>query len=116
MIIPHSGIQYGGLARKKIFLQLKKKERKNILKIIYISAYHNKLNEHSYEWVKDELYDYFPNAEHIIYQPKNWDESKNLSKNIKIDKHSLLIGTTDLIHYGEKFNNEDINGFKKMVI
>ena len=107
MIIPHSGIQYGGFARKKLFLELKKKERDQIFKIIYISAYHNKLNEHSYEWVKTELYEYFPYSEHIVYQPKNWNESKYLSKKINIDKNTLLIGTTDLMHYGEKFNNKD---------
>ena len=114
MIIPHSGFEYGGFARKKIFLKLKKKERDNIFKIIYISAYHNILNEHSYQWVANELNYYFPNSEHIIYQPKNWSESEKISDKIIINENILLIGTTDLMHYGSRFNNEGNYKVKQM--
>ena len=53
IIIPHPAYEYGGFARKKAFLSMKKKERNQIDKIIYISAYHGNMNEHSYLWVKD---------------------------------------------------------------
>ena len=114
IIIPHPAYEYGGFARKKAFLSMKKKERNQIDKIIYISAYHGNMNEHSYLWVKDELYEYFPNAKHYVYQPKSWRDSEKMVKMIPIDEKMLLIGTTDLIHYGKKFNNEGKNNVKKM--
>jgi predicted class III extradiol MEMO1 family dioxygenase len=108
LLIPHPGYEYGGFARKKVFTSMKKQKRIKIKQIAYISAYHNKQVklDHSYTWVKKELNLYFPNAEHIVYAPQSWGESEQIAKQL-LKKHCLIIGTTDLMHYGERYNYTD---------
>ena len=144
IIIPHSGIDYGGNARKIIFENLVKKDR-DVKYIIYLAALHNSvnttnkvlilknndlfkslffninnyeindiplcgINEHSYEWVKDEIKYYFKKAEILVMAPTPITDIVSLGDDIirfikKTNEKILLIATTDLIHYGERFNN-----------
>ena len=71
-------------------------------------------HEHSYEWVKDELDKAFPYSKRIIIGPisSSLTSYKDLSNDIAnfiLDRDNsqgiLLLGTTDLIHYGHTFNN-----------
>jgi len=71
--------------------------------------------EHSYKWVEDELNQFFPNVNKLVLCPTPdvnldlfaKDIVKYLKNKIKCKKKVLLIGTTDLIHYGLKFQNLD---------
>jgi AmmeMemoRadiSam system protein B len=68
-------------------------------------------NEHSYEWVKDELRTKFKNAKHTVITPGpsiKLEDYKQLieliNKNNLSKNTTLIICTTDLIHYGKKYN------------
>ena len=118
ILIPHSGINYGGYARSVIFSRiLNVRKSKPISDILYIGALHNPTtspqSDHSYDWVKDELHTYFPSATHYVYFPNSWQQAKKLSlqllntisTNDTNNHHQfLIIGTTDLTHYGRQFN------------
>ena len=131
-IIPHAGKKYAGAARKSVF----KLMNKSATHIIYIATIHkpshSKLvyilsnssfklpktfhqqsipyDEHSYKWVAPELHHYFPAAQILAIGPNNY--SRNLKQWIVefMKKHPkcILLATTDLIHYGESFNNIDL--------
>ena len=81
IIIPHAGIDYAGIARKNVFKTIL--NRKCIKQIYFIATVHNLFqkniqSDHSYEWVKNELYTYFPNAQHKVFFPKKWLDSKKI--------------------------------------
>lgn len=107
-LIPHAGEAYAGVAREKAFLSMSLRSRMLVKRIHYISAIHNhkKDIDHSYSWVRKELLQYFPNAKHIVYSPKSWLESENLANKLSLTK-DLVIGTTDLIHYGPNYKYSD---------
>ena len=115
LLIPHAGIDYAGKARAKIFESMN--NRQNIQNIYYVAAVHNQADpssDHSYEWVKDELNEYFPSAKHTVYYPLDWTRSETLATELlEVSKQplNLIIFTTDLSHYGTSFNfvTEDIN-------
>ena len=62
--------------------------------------------EHSFEWVHDELDNYFPNASLFVVAP-NRGVKRRLSQwtisFVKTHPKTLVIGTTDLIHYGDQY-------------
>lgn len=107
-LIPHAGEAYAGYARKKAFLSMSLKRRKLVKRIHYISAVHSwrKKIDHSYYWVRDELLRYFPHAAHIVYSPQSWQESERIAKKLAKTK-DLVIGTTDLMHYGPHYKYTD---------
>ncbi len=69
--------------------------------------------EHSYKWVKEELKETFKKAKILVVCPTPYSDLKNLANDIisyifkkkNENKKILLIATTDLIHYGNRFNN-----------
>ena len=66
-------------------------------------------NEHSYKWVKDELLAYFnPGVKILAIAPSNKTDINSLVNWLIsiFDNDTVLIATTDLTHYGEKFNND----------
>lgn len=130
VIIPHADIKYAGDARKSAFKCLKS----NFKYIIYLAALH-KINysndiylihkdkgfptnnlqtkpinysEHSFKWVYKEVRTKFPNGKILSIGP-NLGVSKDLSNWIinfmKKHKSTVLIATTDLIHYAKANNN-----------
>tara|TARA_Y100001970_G_scaffold31463_1_gene39107 strand:+ start:13054 stop:14523 length:1470 start_codon:yes stop_codon:yes gene_type:complete len=83
----------------------------NFVKLNKVSSYIKEklLEEHSYKWVKDELK--FLKAKHTVITPGpkvNINDYSNFVELLKIkdlnNSSTLIIGTTDLIHYGPKFN------------
>ena len=66
--------------------------------------------EHSFEWVKNELYKNIPNVNCLALCPGTHANLIYLVDKIykfteyKKDKNFLIIGTTDLIHYGKNYN------------
>ena len=130
-IIPHANKKYCGDIRSKIF----KKLSKDTDFIIYIASLHKvkesdkvflihktlgfpeiKLNftpidylEHSYYWVEKELNSYFPKVKLLVIAPdKNINFTKlsiKIKKFLQINPKTLVIATTDLIHYGNQFDN-----------
>lgn len=130
-IIPHADKTYCGSIRNKVF----KKLSKDVDNIIYIAALHQisnsnktyliyqsddfpkiKINltpiyyrEHSYYWVKNELLKFFPKVKILVIAP---DSKANLEKLcntityfLQINTKTIVIATTDLIHYGNQFDN-----------
>jgi AmmeMemoRadiSam system protein B len=68
------------------------------------------LNEHSYKWVENEINYYFNKAEIIVLAPTPYTNIKTFANDIikfitNTKEKVLLIATTDLIHYGKRFNN-----------
>ena len=66
--------------------------------------------EHSFKWVESELNQYFKNAKILVLCPTPYSNLEDLSKDIikfisKSNDKVLLFSTTDLIHYGKRFNN-----------
>tara|TARA_B110000858_G_scaffold196010_1_gene253748 strand:- start:3502 stop:4887 length:1386 start_codon:yes stop_codon:yes gene_type:complete len=69
-------------------------------------------NEHSYKWVKDELLFFFKNTKILVICPTPLCNHKDLAIDIinyisNENEKIILISTTDLIHYGDRFNNLD---------
>jgi AmmeMemoRadiSam system protein B len=79
------------------------------------------LNEHSYEFIKNEIETNFPNSKILVLCPTSKTNLKTLANdiincifNIKNNYDRVhLFATTDLTHYGSRFNNLDM--FKKPV-
>ena len=74
---------------------------------------YEKLNkpEHSYGWVEKEIKLAFPNAGILVLTPVGSNHHKMvhlLTTLMKAWKDLIIIATTDLIHYGENFNNVDM--------
>ena len=122
LLIPHAGKVYAGNARKRAFQCVPNPQL--IRRIDYIATVHNPIHspskDHSYEWVKDELRAYFPNATHYVHYPTTWVQSDVLAKSLSAsgDKQRLIIGTTDLMHYGQQYNytpvhSTNLNMWKK---
>lgn len=70
------------------------------------------INEHSYKWVKDEIIYFFKNPKILVICPTPQCNFKNLAIDIinyinNQKEKIILIATTDLIHYGDRFNNLD---------
>ena len=66
--------------------------------------------EHSFKWVESELNQYFKDAKILVLCPTPYSNLEDLSKDIikfisKSNDKVLLFSTTDLIHYGKRFNN-----------
>lgn len=131
LIIPHAGKQYCGDIRSKVFQTCS--SQKNI-HIFYISAIHKMIesnsiyvykdslqlfqdypqryiSEHTYEWVKDELVLYFPNASITNIFPYEKCDYQSICDRIITASSNyptisfLVICTTDLIHYGSHFKD-----------
>ena len=71
------------------------------------------INEHSYKWVKDEIKYFFKNTKILVICPTPQSNFKNLAIDIinyinNEKEKIILIATTDLIHYGDRFNNLDL--------
>lgn len=108
LLIPHAGKVYAGSARKEAFACVP--NPLSITRIDYIATVHNPtrspFKDHSYEWVKDELRTHFPHATHWVYYPSTWTHARTLAKSLSTfnKKLQLVIGTTDLMHYGQQYN------------
>ena len=69
------------------------------------------IDEHSFTWVKDEIYHYFNEVNILALCPTPYTNYNDLAIDIINYMNSneiLLISTTDLIHYGKRFNNLDL--------
>ena len=131
-LIPHAGKAYAGDARDTVFSLLPR----STTHIIYLAAVHRLIpgeapyllhddggfappshlrfaspsyREHSFDWVEPELRDKFPRAKVIAIGPN--DISMELvhwiTWFIRSHDKSVLLATTDLIHYGKEFDNVD---------
>jgi len=83
----------------------------NYIKDQYLSK--GAKEEHSYKWVKSEIKENFKNSKILVLCPTPYSNLKNLANEIinfiyKINnknKKIILFATTDLTHYGKRFNN-----------
>lgn len=119
-IIPHAGKMFAGEMRKKVFSQLNKEA--NI--VFFLAADHKGLGrgkthidlslsldtqEHSFRFVKDELFDHFSKARFVAIIPgSEFDGSaceRYVLDTLKESEGSVLIGTTDLTHNGDRFGS-----------
>ena len=131
-IIPHAGEQYAGDCRKNAFINL----NKNAKYIIYIAAIHNSYgldkdcyllkkdngfpdllnipdlphSEHSFDWVESELRRNFTQAKIFAFSPLslNINYIEKITNFMKENNDCILLSTTDLVHYGERFKNIDL--------
>lgn len=115
-LIPHAGKSYAGDCRANVFKTVQSLN-KRVQHILFIAAVHETHTEscvyndtlhifknipnkyiqtHTWEWVKDEIYEYFPNATVTLLFPN--DTYKLPVSTIRNLKNFLVIGTTDLIH------------------
>jgi len=97
------------LSENKLYILYKDKEFPIITSELTKSTFH----EHSYEWIKEEIIKNFPLSQKLVICPTKDSErwiafSEKLIEFIKNMRDVLLIGTSDLLHYGKKFGNEDI--------
>lgn len=70
-------------------------------------------NEYSFKWVQSEFKKYFKNAKILVLCPTPYSDLKKLANDIiyfinNTDDKVLLFATTDLTHYGKRFNNLDL--------
>jgi predicted class III extradiol MEMO1 family dioxygenase len=104
LLIPHAGKEYAGKCRADAF----KKVPQPVENIYYLSADHGNTNgddhDHSYLWVKKELEEWFPGAVHTVKKMNSWQSAVDAAENCPED--ALVIGTTDLGHYGPKYSYE----------
>jgi len=135
MLIPHAGKEYAGDARKRAFVD--GSVGRQVHRILYLAALHNHSkvpnriyvfdgdskdkgeipdnvwNEHSYRWVHPELKEWFPLASiTVMVVPMNEDidqASVFIDRWISSTKNrSIVIGTTDLVHYGSQYGMTDL--------
>lgn len=67
--------------------------------------------EHSYKWVRDELIKNFINSSILALCPSDSVDITLLNKKIytfcnNVSKNILILSTTDLIHYGQRYDNK----------
>jgi len=94
------------------------KKFKHIIKYTYKTVTFSDLDEysieeHSFKWVKKELESYFPNSEILVLAPTikvNIIDLSNCIINLYniLEGKKIIFGTTDLTHYGDRFNNIDL--------
>jgi predicted class III extradiol MEMO1 family dioxygenase len=133
-IIPHAGEQYAGDCRKNAFINLDS----NAKYIIYIAAIHNSMGldqngyllkrdngfpnlidlpdlpnrEHSFDWVESELRSNFRQAKIFAFSPLRLNiDHVNKIVNFMKNNDCILLGTTDLVHYGSRFENTELLGY-----
>ena len=146
LILPHAGQKYAGPARRealsyvspntKYLIYIASLHKLDNTDHIYLLEGNNyyqeqirqsglpfkldkkvKSEEHSYQWVKPELLQYFqPNLKILAIAPSNHvDLNKLTSWLIKVyNQHKLetvIIATTDLTHYGSNFHNSSLLSF-----
>jgi len=81
------------------------------------------INEHSFIWVEPELKKYFKYAKILVLCPTPLSNLKSLANDIidyiyynsNINKKILLFATTDLTHYGSRFNNLSLLNFPQQL-
>jgi predicted class III extradiol MEMO1 family dioxygenase len=137
MLIPHAGKDYAGDARERAFVEASKGRQVssiiylaalhnpiNVSNKLYIFDGDSKnkgdfpdniWNEHSFRWVHDELKEWFPSAKiKVIIIPLSYhldsafSEIENLFVSESKNKRCLVIGTTDLLHFGENYGMKDL--------
>ena len=135
ILIPHAGKDYAGDARKNAFIEALK--GRPVKSIIYLAALHNSSNvpnnlyifngdsrkqndfpdnvwnEHSFRWVYNELKENFKLASiTVVIVPLTFDLNKAFYEVEKLVSNSikrcLVIGTTDLLHYGKNYQMTDL--------
>jgi predicted class III extradiol MEMO1 family dioxygenase/AMMECR1 domain-containing protein len=124
ILIPHAHPKYSGLAAVVPFLEI---DPNNYSKVICLCTSHRGLtnikvgnnspdelntinNEHSYEYTK-MIIDYFFKDVNVIVEyylirdstTFNWPDTSN----------SLIVGNSDLWHYGPRFNNQHLSNSLK---
>jgi len=129
-LIPHAGEKYAGDAREAAFKKMAKRPKY----IIYLATVHRPASsdvvyllrkdkgfhlpktvtfehipydEHSFKWVEPELMRRFPSTKIIAFGPNKYSPTlKNwIVGFMRQHKNCVLLATTDLIHYGERFGN-----------
>ena len=128
-LIPHAGRLYAGHARYAALRYFKK----NTKQIIYLATLHNINNsdqtyilhrdngfrlgknnftkttkkEHSFDWVHEELRDFFPSAKILALAPNRGVVGLHtwIINYLNSHKNAIFLATIDLIHYGKQFNN-----------
>ena len=138
-IIPHAGKAYAGDARSDVFkhfnniteiIYVTSLHNTTDAKGVYVlkddlNMFSNNnwviksnfpegvLNEHSYNWTKDEL----PAKKHTVIVPTSDYPIEKLSIFIQQyllnNNNALLVGTTDLIHYGQNYSKTDWKGHEQ---
>lgn len=116
-VIPHAGIQYAGLARQRAFNKLPKHK-----KVIFFAALHTPKvptqdvyvwkdgdtplvpGEHSYTWVRNELFDQLQPTSVTIVIPTSFESAAKYVQTSNVANDVLVIGTTDLTHHGVAYN------------
>ena len=137
IIIPHAGERYAGDARKSAFREI---DSDQIRTVVYVATMHHKVEpdkiyllhndnvplpirttkfdkkEHSAEWVYPELVRSFPGARILIIAPGKGKHQDTIEWLTKASSHDiLLIGTTDLTHFGEKFGNSRLFDYPEQI-
>ena len=68
-----------------------------------------RISEHSWEWVREEIESRFPHVPILVLAPDIWADLEKLSLALlyflDLNSKHILLGTTDLIHYGDRFGN-----------
>jgi AmmeMemoRadiSam system protein B len=89
----------------------------NYIKDQYLSK--GAKEEHSYKWLKSEIKETFKNSKILVLCPTPYSNLKNLANEIinfmyninNKNKKVILFATTDLTHYGKRFNNISLLNF-----
>ena len=134
IIIPHAGKQYAGHARYSAFkyvnpnikyiiyiATIHKQNNSNKTYILHNDNFIDKsilaqnnlgleykhTDEHSFKWVHDELIKNFPHSKILAIGPNNYtrDLVNFIYDFLSHNPDSVLISTSDLIHYGPRYNN-----------
>ena len=135
LLIPHAGKVYAGDARERAFVEASHGNK--VHSILYLVALHNPnnienkvyffdaeqknqndipsniWNEHSFRWVEEELNEWFPTAKilvMIIPMTFNLNDAYSFIEKwiSQQKKRYLVIGTTDLLHFGKNFQMTDL--------
>ena len=63
--------------------------------------------EHSFDWVHEELRDFFPSAKILALAPNRGVKGLHtwIINYLNSHKNAIFLATIDLIHYGKQFNN-----------
>ncbi len=122
-LVPHAGRAYAGAARAHAFEALGAPEGATVFfvgtlhrpvesprELLWVDGQEEPpLREHSFEWVREELYAALRPAKVVVALPRSFAEARQLARRLtrRARPKLVVVCTADLTHYGPSYGHTD---------